>query len=371
VLIIKNIFNYFIIGIINLPKIILSIVIHFFLGLITVITIFPKYFIIGIKYIFSKDKIKIKKELKKEKPKKILILMILSFIIYLICVFLITRHTVQQMKIKYLTKTIIENTNAIIEEEVITTPEIIPPTNNEEENNQDEEENNQDEEQDNDNSTNNDNSQNNQHQPPPPVYYPNDYWDYINVPVMNVNFNELLQKNPDTVGWIKVNGTKVNYPVVQTTDNDYYLSHAFNKTKNAAGWVYTDFRSDFVNFDKNTIIYAHNMSNRTMFGSLVETQKSYWYTNPDNTYIKISTPTSNTVWKVFSTYTTEPTTDYLRTNFENHDYLEFLNIMKARSIYDFGVELSNEDKIITLSTCNDTGTKRIVVQAKMVTITYK
>lgn len=367
--IIKKLLKYFIIGIINLPKIILSIIIHFFIGIITVLTIFPKYFIIGLKYIFSKDKIKIKKELKEENPKKILILMILSFVIYLVCVFLITRHSVQQMKIKYLSETIIKDTDTIIEEELITNPDDITPPNNNEEIPNDEETDGENTEDNNDNPINNDNTQNNNQQQP--VYYPNDYWDYINVPFINVNFNELLQKNSDTVGWIKVDGTKVNYPVVQTTDNDYYLSHAFNKTKNAAGWIFADFRSNFTNFDKNTIIYAHNMTNRTMFGSLVETQKPYWYTNPDNTYIKISTPYANTVWKIFSTYTIEPTTDYLRTNFENHNYLEFLNTMKARSIYNFGVDLTEEDKIITLSTCNDTGTKRIVVQAKMVTINYK
>jgi len=286
--------------------------------------------------------------------------MILSFIIYLTCVFFISRWTVQQAKIKYLSNTIIENTNTIIEEETITPPtDITPPEeeNNTEDTPTEDEENNETE-----NETQTNNTQ---------VYYPNDYWDYINVPIINVNFDELLQKNPDTVGWIKVNGTKVNYPVVQANDNDYYLSHDFKRNKNAGGWVYADFRSDFVNFEKNTIIYAHNLTNRTMFGSLVETQKPYWYTNPDNKYIKISTPTSNTVWAIFSTYTIEPTTDYIRTNFENYDYQEFLTKMKERSIYNFGIDVTTDDKILTLSTCNDAGTKRIVVQAKMVTITYR
>jgi len=359
---IKNLIHYFITGITSLPKIVISIIIHFFIGLITILTIFPKYFIIGLKSIFKKDKTIIKNQLKKDNPKKVLIMMILSFCIYLVCVFLISRWSVQQLKIKYLSETIIENTNTIIEEELITPPDIIPPdneSNNETQNNTDNQENNP--------SNNNENPNQSTNQ----VYYPNDYWDYINVPVINVNFDELLQKNPDTVGWIKVNGTKVNYPVVQTTNNDYYLNHAFNKTRNAGGWIYADFRSDFVNFGKNTIIYAHNLTNRTMFGSLVETQKSYWYTNPDNKYIKISTPTSNTVWAIFSTYTIEPTTDYLRTNFESKNYQEFLNTMKARSIYNFGVDVSEADKILTLSTCNDAGTKRIVVQAKMVTITYR
>lgn len=267
-------------------------------------------------------------------------MMILSLTIYLICVFLISKWSVQQLKINYLTETIINNTNSI-KEETISPPENTPQP---------------------------DNSNNNQGND---LYYPKDYLKYKDIPLISVNFEDLLNKNQDTVGWIKVNGTKVNYPIVQTTDNDYYLKHDFNKNPNITGWVYGDYRDNFVDFGKNTIIYAHNMTNRTMFGSLVETQNEYWYTNKENQYIKLSTPTSNSVWAVFSTYTIEPIVDYLRTNFENINYQEFLNEMKSRSIYDFGIDVTEEDKILTLSTCNDTGTKRIVVQAKMVTITYR
>ena len=343
----KNILNYFLIGFRALPDIIISIVVHFFIGLKTVITIIPKYFIIGIKYIFSKDKSALKREIKQNHNKKNYFIVGFTFVIYLFCVFIISRYSVQQLKINYLAKTILDDTNLIIEEEVITPIEI-----NEENNNEEITSNEQVEEVQN-------------------VYYPNDYWDYINVPFISVNFDELLQKNSDTVAWIKVNGTNVNYPVVQSTDNSYYLSHAFNKRANSGGWIYGDFRDDFVNFDKNTIIYGHNLSNRTMFGSLVETQKSYWYTNSDNWYIKLSTPTSNTVWRLFSTYTVDPTIDYLRTNFENNSYEEFLNTIKSRSIYNFDIDVTTDDKVLTLSTCNDSGTKRIVVHAKMVSINYR
>lgn len=360
---------YFITGIKSLPNIIISIFIHFFIGIYTVITIFPKYFIIGIKYIIGKDRVKIKKDIKKQNPKKVFFMLGLSSCVYLICVFMVSKWSVQQLKIQYLADTIIDNTEDIIQEEVVNPPVDIP---NNEDNNET-----PDNVVDNNDTSNDNDSTNNNVQPPSSnnqnttTYYPNDYWDYMNVPFISVNFDELLRKNSDTVGWIKIENTKVNYPVVQTTNNDYYLNHAFNNTKNASGWIYADFRADFVNFGKNTIIYGHNLTNRTMFGSLVETQKYYWYSNPNNKYIKISTPTANTVWVIFSTYTIEPTTDYLRTNFENHSYSDFLNKIKARSIYNFGVDLTEDDKILTLSTCNDTGTKRIVVHAKMVTINYR
>lgn len=342
--IIKKLIYYFILGIKTLPKIIIYIFIHFFKGLFIILTIFPKYFIIGLKTILKRDKTIIKEQIKKDNPKRIPILMLLSLSIYLTCIFFISKWSVQQLKIDYLAKTITDNTNIIIEEEIkpdnpdtpIELPEINIPEINQES-----------------------------------KYYPNDYLDYMNVAMIDVNFDELRKKNPDTVGWIKVDKTKVNYPVVQANDNDYYLKRSFNKVKNPGGWIYADYRVNFKNFGKNTIIYGHNLTNRTMFGSLVETQKSYWYKSPEKKYIKISTPTSNSVWVIFSTYTTEPVTDYLRTNFKNYDYEEFLNTIKSRSIHDFGINVTTNDKILTLSTCNDAGTKRIAVHAKMVSINYK
>ena len=246
---------------------------------------------------------------------------------------MISRWYVQGLKIKYLSNDIINSTDIIEKEDkdnnnqTVPEPEPEKPSDNTSENNA-------------------------------PVYYPNDYWDYMNVPFMEVNFTELLKKNPDTVGWIKVDGTKVNYPIVQAEDNDYYLSHAFNKRSNAGGWVFADYRVDFKDFGRNTIIYGHNMNNKTMFGSIPNMLYSGYLNNSSNYYIKISTPTSNTVWKVFSVYTIEP-------------YDKFLNTLKGRSVYDFGIDVTTDDKILTLSTCDNTGTKRVAVHAKMINIEYK
>ena len=142
-----------------------------------------------------------------------------------------------------------------------------------------------------------------------------DYWYYITFPLIDVDISKLKSKNSDTVGWIKVDGTKVNYPIVQAEDNDYYLSHAFNKRSNAGGWVFADYRVDFKDFGRNTIIYGHNMNNKTMFGSIPNMLYSGYLNNSNNYYIKISTPTSNRVWKVFSIYNVDPQTYYLKTNF--------------------------------------------------------
>ncbi len=203
---------------------------------------------------------------------------------------------------------------------------------------------------------------------PPEVNSQNDYWDFIKLPLINVDFSELLKRNSDTVGWINVNNTNINYPVVQTNNNDDYLHKAFDGSKNQAGWIFADYRNDMENFDKNTIIYGHSRLNKTMFGSLFNVLNESWYSNKYNQIIRFSTPTENTMWQVFSVYKINLESYYLQVDFDNDSqYLEFLNTLKSRSKYNFNVSLNENDKIITLSTCSDAaGTGRIVLHAKLI-----
>ena len=201
----------------------------------------------------------------------------------------------------------------------------------------------------------------------PPDNKDNDYWNYIKMSLLEVNFNELLTKNPDTVGWIQVKGTNINYPIVQTTDNSFYLNHAFDKTSNDAGWVFMDYRNDAVNFNQNTIIYAHSRYNGTMFGSLKNILNSSWYTNKDNHIIRLSTPTENTMWQVFSVYTIPKESYYITPSFNTVDsYSEFLNTIKGRSEVEFSGTVNTNDKVLTLSTCQDNFGNRIVMHAKLI-----
>ena len=197
--------------------------------------------------------------------------------------------------------------------------------------------------------------------------YGSDYWDYANVALMDVNFDKLLKKNRDTAGWLFVNNTNINYPFVQGEDNSYYLNRAFDGTRSAAGWLFADYRSDLKNFKRNTVIYGHGRVDQVMFGSLEKVLKKEWYTNTDNHIIKLSTPTHNTLWQVFAVYTIPAESYYLKHNFENDTaYMEFLDTIKSRSIYDFNVDLDEEDKVLTLSTCLDYKGNRIVLHAKLV-----
>ena len=183
--------------------------------------------------------------------------------------------------------------------------------------------------------------------------------------ITNKDLASLLTVNEDVVGELKVNNTNVDYPVVQAPDNDYYLEHNINKEKNANGWIYLDFRNDSMNLDKNNIIYGHNMYySGVMFGTLYKTANASWYTNPDNQIITYNTLYENLEFQIFSIYRVPETNDYLKVFFEDdNDFLEFIDMIETRSIYNFNVPIDADDKIITLSTCSDNGTKRLVIHA--------
>lgn len=193
-----------------------------------------------------------------------------------------------------------------------------------------------------------------------------DYFYFISFPLIDVDFESLLKTNNETVGWINVNNTNINYPFVQGVNNTYYLTHSFDKSYNNAGWVYMDYRNNKEMDNKNTILYAHGRFDKTMFGSLYKTQYSSWYQDKSNHIIRVSTPSVNLSYQVFSVYKIEEESYYIKTSFSNdEEYSEFLNTIKSRSKYDFNVSLTSTDNIITLSTCaNDK--ERYVVHAKLI-----
>ena len=192
------------------------------------------------------------------------------------------------------------------------------------------------------------------------------YWNYIKTPLINVDFNELKEINSETVGWINLPGTNINYPFVQTKDNDYYLNHSFDKTNNKAGWIFLDYRNTLFNLNKNTILYGHSRINNTMFGSLKNTLKDSWFQNSDNHIIRLSTETENSMWQIFSVYTIPTTNDYIATDFNNTDeFNNFVNMIILRSVHNFNTNVASTDYILTLSTCYKTD-ERVVVHAKLI-----
>jgi len=186
--------------------------------------------------------------------------------------------------------------------------------------------------------------------------------------ITNEKLAALLTVNEDVIGELKVNNTNIDYPVVQSKNNDYYLEHNINKEKNANGWIFMDYRNNPMSIDKNNIIYGHNMYySGVMFGTLHKTANESWYTNPENQIITYNTLYDNMKFKIFSIYRIPVTNDYLRVLFkDDKDFLNFISMLTKRSIYNFNVEVKPEDKIITLSTCSNNGTKRLVIHAVLI-----
>lgn len=191
------------------------------------------------------------------------------------------------------------------------------------------------------------------------------YWKFAKKKMIDVNFNELEKINNDTVMWIKVNNTNINYPVVQK-DNNYYLTHDYNKNYNSAGWVFLDYRNNINKKEFNKIVYAHARLDKTMFGSLKNVLNPSWQNNPDNFVIKTSTKYENSIYRIFSIYKIKTTSDYIKTTFyKDEEKQNFINLITKRSIKNFNATPNINDEILTLSTCSSNN-KKIVVHAKKI-----
>lgn len=197
------------------------------------------------------------------------------------------------------------------------------------------------------------------------------YYSYIKMKLIDVNFDELKSINNEVLGWIKVEGTTINYPFVHTSNNDYYLNHSFDKSSNGAGWVFMDYRNKINLSNKNTILYAHGRTNGRMFGDLKNILSNNWLNDKNNFVVKLSTDKENTLWQVFSVYRIDNTNDYIQTEFsDENEFLDWGNMLLNRSSYNFNTSLNSSDRIITLSTCyNDY--EKVVLHAKLIKLEKK
>lgn len=185
----------------------------------------------------------------------------------------------------------------------------------------------------------------------------------------NINFNTLKKQNEDTVAWIKVNNTNVKYPVVKAKDNSFYLTHSFDKSNNSAGWIFADYKNKFDDTDKNIVIYGHNRRDGSMFSSLKNALNLNWYNNDLNRNILLYTENKEYNYEIFSIYKIESEDYYIKTEFnDENDFEDFLNTITKRSVQDFGVNVSKDDSILTLSTCANNNKYRVVIHAKKVII---
>lgn len=180
-------------------------------------------------------------------------------------------------------------------------------------------------------------------------------------PPITVDFNALQAENPDVVGWLYVEALGISYPVVQGTDNEYYLHMTYQKTYNFAGTIFIDYENNRNFQDLNTIVYGHNMKDGSMFGILKRFVTENAYAN--SPYFWMLTPEKNYKYEIFSAHTA-PINSLTYTLFSKpgKEYTSYLNEMKVMSEITAQAEPKKFDKIMTLSTCTGNSATRFVVQ---------
>lgn len=178
------------------------------------------------------------------------------------------------------------------------------------------------------------------------------------------SFKALKKINKETKAYLNVKNTEISYPVVQHSDNNYYLKYDFYKKKTSMGWVYFDYRNNTDSFDDNNIIYGHSMKNGTMFGTLKKVLNTTWRKNSENMIITLDKEDKTYKFKIFSAYKVDYTTDYLRINFDSTvEKEDFIKLITGRSSFKSNEIVTSDDKILTLSTCAGGNNRRLVVHA--------
>lgn len=187
--------------------------------------------------------------------------------------------------------------------------------------------------------------------------------------IVTIDFDKLKEINKDVIGWIRYNDEKINYPLVHSFDNDYYLLRTFTGKSNQSGTIFMDYRNKGFD-DRNVVIFGHALYDNTMFGSLREMLKKDYFNDDSKKYIEIINTNNETLtYEIFSYYIIEMEEYYITTSFDSDkSFNKFLKTIKGRSKKKFDVELTSNDKILTLSTCYGTTgtTKRQVVHAKLI-----
>ncbi|MDI6617257.1 MAG: class B sortase [Clostridiales bacterium] len=178
-------------------------------------------------------------------------------------------------------------------------------------------------------------------------------------------FESLLDINKDVVGWIKIAGTKIDYPVVQADNNRFYLNHNVERKKSSHGAIFMDYRNTG-DRDFNTVIYGHSLKDGTMFGSLLN------YKDPafclKHKTIEYDSLEQSMKWRIFSVYIFHQGSDFIQVYFDSdEEYARYLNIISRNSIYETGIEVTKGDKILTLVTCSyEFNDARLVICAKRI-----
>ena len=192
-------------------------------------------------------------------------------------------------------------------------------------------------------------------------------------PVLD-EYKNLLNKNKRLIGWVKIDDTNIDYPVMQTTDNEYYLDHNLNQEYDKNGSIFMDKDCDVLKPSTNFILYGHHMKSGQMFGSLsLYSDQSYYEKHP---YIQFDTIYEKGLYEIMYVFRSRVYSED-EIVFKYYQFIDaqseqefdsYMNDMEGMSLYDTGVTASFGDQLLTLSTCDyQEKNGRFVVVAKKVT----
>lgn len=173
--------------------------------------------------------------------------------------------------------------------------------------------------------------------------------------------------NSDYMGWINISDTPIDYPIVKSNDNEFYLTRDFYKQYLFSGSIFMDYRNEGFE-DKNVVIYGHSMKDLSMFGSLKKF-KNLDYLQQNNTISITTKENKKLIYQIFGVYVMEPNdTEAISINFNTDDeFISYIDKIMNKSIYTSDLEVNNMDKILTLYTCSyEFDDARLIIHAKLI-----
>ena len=184
-----------------------------------------------------------------------------------------------------------------------------------------------------------------------------------------IDINALKSINQNFWGWLRIDNTNIDYPVLQTNNNEFYLTHDSDGNKSKHGSIFFDYQVilDDNTKSKNIVIYGHNIKNQTMFNSLDKYKDKDFYNTAN--IIKLYTEEGKKIYKIFAVLIVDINNadqylGYWNTNFTDEQFEELLDNINKKKLYDTGVNVDKSSHVLTLSTCNYTyQNARIIVVA--------
>lgn len=187
---------------------------------------------------------------------------------------------------------------------------------------------------------------------------------------ISIDWETLKQTNADVVGWLYCKDTPINYPIVQTDDNEYYLTRGFDRKKSTGGALFLDCRNNIAALDENLIVYGHRMKDDSMLGTIPQyAEKEYLQLHPT---MYLLTPARNYRVELFACRTVHSEEKYFETSFENKSaFQRYLNKAVEQSYWQPAAKPGTDNPTLTLVTCStyeNTNNPRLLLHGVLVPI---